>query len=217
MTGQRNTSHEHRAYLPAMGKQWLLPLYDPFARFVGIKRVHEKLLDRANIRPGQRVLEIGCGTGDLLQTLKRRYPDVSALGIDPDPSALRRARRKAARTKLRIQYERAFADDLPLPDGSFDRVLSSFMLHHIDEEEWTRVLREVKRVLRPGGELHVADLDGTLPGQEGGHAHHSGQTADSLPERALSALVDAGLTGVRENGYGRARLGRYVFYRADVG
>lgn len=217
MTGQHNSHSENRAYLPAMGKQWLLPLYDPFARFIGIGRVHEKLLERANLRPGQRVLEIGCGTGDLLRTLKRHHPEVDAMGIDPDLSALRRARRKAARGKVQIQYERAFADDLPLADHSVDRVLSSFMLHHIDEADWVRVLREVRRVLRPGGELHVADIDGSLPGHEGGHAHRSGRAGDSLPDRALSALVDAGLTGVRENGYGRARLGRYVFYRADVG
>lgn len=216
MTGHHNFHSESRGYLSAMGKQWLLPLYDPFARFMGISRAHEKLLVRANLQPGQRVLEIGCGTGELLRTLKQRFPEVEALGIDPDLSALRRARRKATRGSLQIQYERAFADDLPLSDDNVDRVLSSFMLHHVPVAEWVPVLREARRVLRPGGELHLVDLGGSLAGPDGGHPHRSSQATESLPAQVLAALVDAGLSGARENGSGRARLGRYVFYRADA-
>lgn len=216
MIGRSNPSREQRDYLPGMGKHWLLPLYDPFTRLAGVGRVHERLLDRANLRPGQRVLEIGCGTGNLLLTLKRRRPDVDALGIDPDPGALRRARRKAARQNLRIRYEQAFADELPLPDDSFDRVLSSFMLHHLDEGDRARALREASRVLRPGGELHVVDIDGTPSGRQVGRAHRNARIAQSLPERVLAALTDAGLAGVTQNGHGRVRLGPVVFYRADA-
>lgn len=87
---------QERPYLPAMGKRWLLPLYDPFTRLAGVGRMHEQLLDRARIQPGQEILEIGCGTGNLLLALARRRTDVRLVGIDPDPDALRRARRKAA-------------------------------------------------------------------------------------------------------------------------
>jgi SAM-dependent methyltransferase len=216
MTGPADASREQH-YLPAMGKRWLLPLYDPFARLVGVGRVHEQLLDLADLRPGQRILEIGCGTGNLLRALGRRRLDVDALGIDPDPAVLRRARRKAARAKLPIRYERAFAGALPLPDDSFDRVLSAFMLHHLDEDDRTRALREVGRVLRPDGELHVVDIDGTPSGRRAGRAHRDPRLAGSLSERVLAALTDAGLTGVTENGRGRSRLGGVVFYRAAAG
>jgi 2-polyprenyl-3-methyl-5-hydroxy-6-metoxy-1,4-benzoquinol methylase len=111
----------------------LLPLYDPFTRLAGIERSHEQLLDRADLRTGQRVLEVGCGTGNLLTALGRRRLGLEAVGIDPDPAALSRARRKAARGKLPIRYDRAFAGELPLPDDAFDRVLSALMLHHLDE------------------------------------------------------------------------------------
>jgi ubiquinone/menaquinone biosynthesis C-methylase UbiE len=117
-------------FLPAMGKRWLLPLYDPFSRLIGARRVHEQLLDHADVRAGQRVLEIGCGTGNLLAALGRRAVGVEAVGIDPDPDALRKARRKTA-----ARFERAFADDLPLPDAHFDRVLSSLMLHHLHDAD----------------------------------------------------------------------------------
>ncbi|WFE21900.1 class I SAM-dependent methyltransferase [Solwaraspora sp. WMMD937] len=161
MTGPRAASRPHQHYLPAMGRQWLLPLYDPFSRLVGAGRVHQQLLDRAEIRPGLRVLGIGCGTGNLLRALLCRQSDVDAVGIDPDQGALRLARRKAARAKLPIGYEVAFAGDLPLPDASVDRVLSAFMLHHLTDEERASALREVRRVLRPGGQFHVVSTSST--------------------------------------------------------
>ncbi|MEV4758937.1 class I SAM-dependent methyltransferase [Micromonospora sp. NPDC049559] len=215
MTGHPHTDREH-PYLPAMGRDWLLPLYDPLTRLAGVGRVHGQLLDRAGLRNGQRILEIGCGTGNLLRALGRRHPSVDALGIDPDPAALRLARRKAARSGQSIRYERAFAGELPLPDGSVDRVLSAFMLHHLGEEERTRALREAGRVLRPGGELHVVDVDGTPSERGAGHLHRNARAMGSRPDEVLAALADAGLTGVAENGRGRAWFGRLVFYRAEA-
>jgi len=211
MSGQLR-DHPERQYIPAMGKHWLLPLYDPFTRLAGVGRIHERLLDRAELRRGQRVLEIGCGTGNLLTALGRRRLDVEAVGIDPDPAALRRTRRKAARRKLPIRLEQAFAGELPLPDAGFDRVLSAFMLHHLDEDERLRALREVRRVLRPGGQLHVVDVDGTPSGRKTlGHP----LVARNRPELVLAALTEAGLTGVAENGREKARFGGYAFYRAE--
>ncbi|GIJ09890.1 class I SAM-dependent methyltransferase [Micromonospora andamanensis] len=215
MAGKHHPDHAQQ-YLPGMGRHWLLPLYDPFSRLAGIGRIHGQLMDRANLRSGQRILEIGCGTGNLLTALGRRLPGIDALGIDPDPAALRRARRKAARRRLPIRYEQAFAGALPLPDDSVDRVLSAFMLHHLDSDEHTRALGEVRRVLRPGGELHVLDFDGTPSGRGGGRAHRNPRLAASLPERVLAALVDAGLTGVAPNGGGTAWFGRFAFYRAEA-
>jgi ubiquinone/menaquinone biosynthesis C-methylase UbiE len=201
------TQHTEQAWLPPMGRRWLLPLYDPFTRLTGVGRLHEQLLDRAGLRDGQRVLEIGTGTGNVLTALGRRRLAIDATGIDPDPGALRKARRKAARKKLQINYQRAYAGALPLPDESFDRVLSSLMLHHLSDEERARALLEVRRVLRPGGELHIVDL---THAPRGGKKRHG-----SSPEHILGALHDAGLTGVAENGHGAGHFGGVVFYRAS--
>jgi ubiquinone/menaquinone biosynthesis C-methylase UbiE len=196
-----------QTYLPPMGRKWLLPLYDPFTRISGVRKIHEQLLDRADLRRGQKVLEIGTGTGNVLTALGRRRLGVEATGIDPDAWALRKARRKAARRRLPIKYERAYAGELPLPDDSFDRILSSLMLHHLDDEERARALREARRVLRPGGELHIVDLT-HMPrrGKAKGHG--------SDPEQIVAALIDAGLTDVTVNGRRSSHFGSVVFYRA---
>lgn len=198
-------------YIPAMGRHWLLPLYDPFSKLARVGRTHEQLLDRADLQRGHRVLEIGCGTGNLLRALGRRRLEVEATGIDPDPAALRLARRKAARAHLPIRYEQAFAGELPLPDEGFDRVLSAFMLHHLDDAERLRALREVRRVLRPGGQLHVVDVDVTGSGR----THRTAQVAGSTTARMMAELAEAGLTGVTETGRISGRLGVFAFYRAE--
>lgn len=213
------TEHPHtvdeRHYLPPMGRRWLLPLYDPLTRLAGMRRVHTGLVDRADLQPGHRILEIGCGTGNLLLAVARRRPSTQLIGIDPDPAALRRARRKADRAGLPIRLDRAFAGELPIPDGSVDRVLSSFMLHHLDDEEKPRAMREVRRVLRPGGQLHLVDFAGT-PHKRGlrGHLLHRSPRLDgNLAELVLAGLREAGLTEVAENGHGRSPFGGYTYYR----
>ncbi len=204
-----------RPYIPAMGRHWMLFLYDPFARFAGLPRVHSELLDRAGVQPGHLVLEIGCGPGDLLMSLGRREPRAELTGIDPDPAALRKARRKAGRRGLSVRFEQAYADELPFPDASFDRVLSSYMLHHLDAEQQVAAMREARRVLRPGGELHVVDADGT---PREGSRHQHPQLAGHTPARIVETMGAAGLTGPREDGRGKGRtaLGHYVFFRAGV-
>lgn len=118
-----------RIYLPAAGHEWLLPLYDPLVKLLGGGSAHRQLVDQTGIQPGHRVLEIGCGTGNLVILVKRLYPRAEVVGLDPDPKALARARRKAERDALSIQFDRGFSDALPYPAGSFDRVLSAFMFH----------------------------------------------------------------------------------------
>ena len=120
-------SQPTQAYLPAAGHDWLLPLYDPCVKLLGGEAAHGALIEQAAPESGQRVLEVGCGTGTLAVRIKRLLADVAVVGLDPDPKALARARRKTARAGVSVQFDLGFGDALPYPEASFDRVLSAFM------------------------------------------------------------------------------------------
>lgn len=159
------TKHHPNDYLPATGHQALLPAYDLISRAMGFNNVYQKLIQQAELADGQRVLEIGCGTGNVIILAKRSRPGIEAVGSDPDPRILERARRKAKHL-TGIRFDHAYAQRLPYPDGEFDRVFSSMMLHHVGADMKPVVAAEVLRVLRPGGRLHLVDIAGGM------HAHH---------------------------------------------
>jgi len=182
-----------RAYLPAAGRDWALPLYDPIVALMGGGHTREVLMDQAALRPDQRVLEIGCGTGTLLTLIARRYPGIAVVGLDPDPKALARARTKARRSRVTIQFDRGFADQMPYPDASFDRVLSSFMFHHLPTRDKEPTLREVRRVLKPRGLFVMLDFAADESKRHGFVARrlHAGHQFDDNAESRVLGLMHA--------------------------
>ena len=227
------TAVDDREYLPAMGRATLLPFYDPFTRLLGVRDAHWRLVAQAGIEPDATVVEIGCGTGNLLLLAARAVPSATLIGLDPDPGALALAGRKARRAGVTLRLDRGYADRPPYPDGSVDRVLSAFMLHHLPSDQQQAALREVHRVLAPGGRLHLLDIDGSPPSRPGrllrlGHVHRAehgnghghghdrrGPHAHADPATALAALRDAGLTDATVVAHGAMPLGGYSYYRAS--
>ena len=204
-------------YLPAMGRDWLLPLYDPLTRALGIKAAHRLLVDQADLRSGQRVLEIGCGTGNLALLIKLLHPEVDVVGLDPDPRALAQAQRKARRRGLGVHLDRGFSQRLSYPDASFDRVLSAFMFHHLEPTGRRSTLREVGRVLRPGGTLHLLDFGGARDSSDGllaRFAHHNTRLQDSFGDRIPELMRDGGLADPAETGHRVTVAGRYTLWSA---
>jgi ubiquinone/menaquinone biosynthesis C-methylase UbiE len=109
------------------------------------------LCDAANIRPGQRVLDVACGTGALtVAAVSRVSPGGAVIGLDANPEMLAVARRKHAD----IEWRDGRAEALPFADASFDAVMSQFGLMFFDDR--AAALREMQRVLRPGGHMAVA-------------------------------------------------------------
>jgi SAM-dependent methyltransferase len=210
-----------RTYIPAAGRDWALPLYDPLVKLLGGDVARRALVEQAALRPHQRVLDVGCGTGTLVTLIKRLHPDVEVVGLDPDLRALARARRKAERASARIQFDQGFADELPYPEASFDRVFSSLMFHHLGRDEKESMLREVRRILRPGGFLCLLDFGGPESGAGGFLArllHSNHQFRDNSEDRILGFMSRAGFTSPKKVSqgtmfFGRARIN---YYQASV-
>jgi ubiquinone/menaquinone biosynthesis C-methylase UbiE len=193
--------HQEHDYIPAMGKDRWLPFYDVCTWLLGAQRIHRRLIELAGVEPGHEVLEIGCGPGGLVLRAQRMHPDAEIVGLDPDPLALARARRKAERAGLPVRFDQGKAGELPYPDESFDRVLSSFMFHHLDDAEKDRALAEARRVLRPGGQLHLVDVAGHHHGRFSRRMQHSellrANAGDGIPDRMRTAGFNAVRTGER--------------------
>ena len=206
--------HPTHDYLPAAGRDAYLPFYDLLTRTLGVAAIHDELIRQAALAPGQRVLEIGCGTGNLSLRAARTQPGADVLGTDPDPLALARAERKI-RGRQGIRFERAYAQELPYADGSFDRVLSSLMLHHLDDGAKTATLAEVARVLRPGGTVHIADFTGEIRGAHGflsRRMRKAGHVADDIP----GLLRAAGLESVGTSTRHHRVIGGVAYHRATA-
>lgn len=117
-----------------------------------------RLVQEANIQGGQRVLDLGCGTATLTILIKQTHPDADVVGLDGDTKILEIARHKAAKASAEITLHEGMTFHLPYAENSFDRVLSSLVLHHLTAEKKQRTLAEVFRVLDSRGEMHVADF-----------------------------------------------------------
>jgi len=207
-----------RTFLPAAGKDWLLPFYDPMVKLLGGDAARKVLAEQAGLRAGQRILEVGCGTGTLTLMIKRLQPGVDAVGMDPDPKALSRARAKAARTGAEVRFDEGFGDALPYPDESFDRVFSSFMFHHVPAAEKGKFLEAVVRVLKKDGSFHMLDFEagGGLHSLLAHLFHAHQRLEDNANDRVFSFMNDAGLAGEKVSGR-RMVFGRVAYYRAVKG
>jgi ubiquinone/menaquinone biosynthesis C-methylase UbiE len=104
---------------------------------------------------GGRIVDVGAGTGTLAIALAAALGDVEVVAVDGDPDVLARARRKPGAE--RVEWRAGLAGELDLGDGSVDAAVMSLLLHHLDPDDKLRALRDVRRVLRPGGRLHIAD------------------------------------------------------------
>ena len=146
-------------YIPALSFDWLTPVYDPILRWgMREKSFKRELILRSLIKPGMHVLDLGCGTGTLTIMLKQVNPEAAVTGLDGDLKVLEIAHTKATRAKVEIKLDQGMAFQLPYRDGSFDRVLTCLVMHHLTGEDKQRAFGEIYRVLRTCGELHVLDF-----------------------------------------------------------
>lgn len=209
-----------RSFIPAFGKRWLLPLYDPFLWLFRADATKRPLIEQAQIKAGFRVLDIGCGTGTMAVLIKKLHPAADIVGIDPDPDALAVCKRKANRAGLAIEFDRGFADHMPYADASFDRVFSSFMFHHLTADEKSATLQEIRRVLKARASLHLLDFvhahgNQSKTEKHGLLVHRGGAVAARIEGRMTSIMDEAGFVDAKEVSRGKIFFGPIAYYRAQ--
>lgn len=144
-------------YIPALRYHFLTPIYDVFIKLVvPEKKVKKRTIELADLQAIDNVLDFGCGTGTLLKLLKKKHSDVNSTGIDIDPRML-----KVAEEKLRgisnVQLIEFKGHTMPFADNSFTAVVSTWVFHHLTNEQKSRAFSEIYRVLEPNGKLVIAD------------------------------------------------------------
>lgn len=166
-------------------KGWLI---DNFLLQGKLRSLRNRTADIANIQSGEIVLDVGCGTGTLAIEIQPRVGETGKVyGIDPGEQQIAHARYKAARHGLPIDFQVGVIEHLLFPDGMFDVVLSTIMMHHLGDSLKRQGLAEIARVLKPSGRLIIADFKRPDEGQD--------KTAPFGTVRGLPTFVqDAGFS-----------------------
>ncbi|MGZ6389360.1 MAG: class I SAM-dependent methyltransferase [Ktedonobacterales bacterium] len=158
------------------------------------RELRRRAVALARLQPGEQVLDVGCGTGTLAMEVARRVGTTGRVfGIDPGIEQIARARAKAARRRMPIEFQVGVIEQLPFPDQTFDVVFSTLMMHHLPAPLKRQGLAEIARVLKPGRRLVIADF--TCPKERQGRAARFHAGGSSL--RELATLVqEAGFSQV---------------------
>jgi ubiquinone/menaquinone biosynthesis C-methylase UbiE len=208
-------------YILALKYDFLTPLYDLIIRALLPEAAFKsRLVEQCRLAQGHRVLDLGCGTGTLTLMIKRKHPEAEVVGIDGDPKIIEIAKKKISKAGVPVGLDVGMAFALPYADRSFDRVVSSLVLHHLTHEDKQRTLREVYRVLRSGGEFHVADwgkpegrllrFGSRLEQHFDGHV----QLADNLEGRLPEMFREGGFSDVEETARYKTVVGVLCLHRA---
>jgi len=145
-------------YIPALKYDWLTRFYDPILNLtMPEKKFKAALIEQACIQEEHRILDFGCGSATLSIMAKQMNPQTKISGVDIDPKNIAIAESKISELQADIYIDKYDGVVLPYEDSRYDRVISSLVFHHLNAEQKSNSLKEIKRVLKPGGELHIAD------------------------------------------------------------
>ena len=154
------------------------------------RELRQKTMSLARIQPGEQVLDVGCGTGTLALEVSRRVGSIGrVVGVDPSSEQIAHARSKGARRNVPVEFQIGVIEQLAFADQTFDVVLTTLMMHHVQASLKRQGLAEIARVLKPGGRLIIADFKPKQERQGQAARFHAG--GSSMQDLA-AMVVDAG-------------------------
>lgn len=152
-------TNKNKKFTPALAYHWLTPTYDTVCELVGYgRRLKQNIVALIDPQPGQKLLDVGAGTGTFLVELLRNQSKIEAIGIDPDGAILRTAQQKVEEAERTAQFIEGSADNLPFEDKTFDIVTSTLVFHHLSTEMKKKALQEIRRVLKDNGRFYLIDF-----------------------------------------------------------
>lgn len=212
---------ESKEFIPALGYDWLSGLYDITIKItMPEKRFRNKLIELLNPKSNEIILEFGFGTAQNLILAKNKNQDTNYIGVDIDPKIKSIALNKLNKIGVDVPLYLYDGKTLPFPDNHFDKVFSSLVFHQLDKETKLHCLKELKRVLKPDGELLIGDwgkaksklmrivfyfvqlLDGFKT------------TNDNVNGLMPWYISEAGFLQVKEVDFINTKIGTYSYYKA---
>lgn len=183
------------------------PFYDTVVRLMSLGKdqaMRQAIVELAQLKPGESVLDVGCGTGALALAAKALTgPTGQVYGTDASPEMISLAQKKAAQAGAEVTFQMDLVEKMTFPDNQFDVVLSTLMMHHLPDDLKRAGLAEIYRVLKPGGRILIVDMESSPSGSisqrlsdliiqvHGGHKHMQDNVKKLIP-----FVETAGFTGV---------------------
>jgi ubiquinone/menaquinone biosynthesis C-methylase UbiE len=211
------------SFTPALGKDYLTPIYDLAIALLTRERLWRGLLvHQIAPGPGDRILDVGCGTGTLAIMLAREAPRAAVMGIDPDPAVLQRARAKAAAAGVSISFAEGFLGEEALARlQPLSKITSSLVFHQVPLTEKQRMLALMRNGLVKGGALHIADYGEQRTRLSRWLFRHTVQSLDGIEDTQPNAdgilpvlMRDVGFAQVEETHRVGTPTGIISIYRA---
>ena len=173
------------------------------------RRLREMFADDLQLRPGDRVLDVGCGPGRLAMVFAERVaPTGSVDGIDPAAEMIKRATARARRHEMPVTFQVAVAQQLPFSDATFDAVACTLALHHVADDDQLMAVQEMYRVLNPGGRLLIAEFRKAPGGLHLGFRRLRRFTVEGMVDKTLQMVGTSGFADARSGDTNLGWLGK---------